>query len=73
MKIKVSVNLLLAKEQEEKMIYCPVCKTRTNPNKAKIKIHYKGELCYPCCPLCQAEFERNPEKYVGNAKGRKRR
>jgi YHS domain-containing protein len=55
------------------MLYCPVCKTRTNPNKAKIKIHHKGELYYPCCPFCQAEFERNPEKYVGNAKGRKRR
>ncbi|MGB7062788.1 MAG: YHS domain-containing protein [Candidatus Zixiibacteriota bacterium] len=55
------------------MLYCPVCKTRTNPNKAKIKVHYKGELYYPCCPFCQAEFERNPEKYVGNAKGGKRR
>jgi len=55
------------------MLYCPVCKTRTNPNKAKIKIHYKGEVYYPCCPLCQAEFERNPEKYMGNAKSRRRR
>jgi YHS domain-containing protein len=57
----------------EKMIYCPVCQSRTNPNKAKIKVHYKGELYYPCCPLCQARFEKEPEKYAGKAetKGRK--
>jgi YHS domain-containing protein len=62
-----------AKHRRREMIYCPVCKTKTNPNKAKIKVHYKGELYYPCCPLCQAEFERNPEKYVDNARSRKRK
>jgi YHS domain-containing protein len=55
------------------MLYCPVCKSRTNPNKAKIKIHYNGEIYYPCCPLCQAEFEKKPDQYVGQEKRKGRK
>ena len=42
----------------------PVCGRRVNRNKAHIIIEFKG--CeYPlCCPVCQAEFERDPEMYV---------
>jgi hypothetical protein len=25
---------------------------------------YKGKKVYFCCPGCQPEFEKNPEKYV---------
>ena len=35
-----------------------------NPNRAHVKITYKGETYYLCCPLCQAAFEEKPEKYV---------
>jgi YHS domain-containing protein len=37
-----------------------------NRNKAYVTIKYKGEAHYLCCPLCQAEFEKNPEKYIAN-------
>ncbi|MFQ6093478.1 MAG: YHS domain-containing protein [bacterium] len=46
------------------MLRCAVCKQRTNQNKAHISIWYEGETYYLCCPLCQAEFEREPEKYI---------
>jgi YHS domain-containing protein len=55
----------------EEMLFCPVCKSRTNPNKAQIKIHYQENIYYPCCPLCQSEFERNPDKYTGQENKRK--
>ncbi len=42
----------------------PVCGKRVNRNKAHIVIEYKGGEYLLCCPLCQAEFERNPEKYL---------
>ncbi|NOY57678.1 MAG: YHS domain-containing protein [Calditrichaeota bacterium] len=35
-----------------------------NPNKAHVVIHYEGVDYYLCCPLCQKEFERNPDKYL---------
>lgn len=50
--------------EEMTMHYDPVCKRRMNPNKAYVKIHYEGEIYYLCCPLCQAEFEKDPKKYV---------
>ncbi|MFQ6093481.1 MAG: YHS domain-containing protein [bacterium] len=43
---------------------------RVNRNKAYISIEYKGETFYLCCPLCQGEFEKNPEKYIKSAKGK---
>jgi YHS domain-containing protein len=42
----------------------PVCGKRLNINKAHIVIEFEGEEYYLCCPLCQKEFERNPQKYV---------
>jgi len=42
----------------------PVCGKRLNRNKAHIKVEYQGEEYLLCCPLCQAEFERNPKKYA---------
>ncbi len=42
----------------------PVCGKRMNKNKAHVIIEYEGKEYLICCPLCQAEFERNPKKYV---------
>jgi YHS domain-containing protein len=42
----------------------PVCKRKMNRNKAYVTIQYNGETYYLCCPLCQAEFEKDPEKYL---------
>lgn len=42
----------------------PVCGKRVNRNKAHVVITYKGREYPLCCPVCQAEFERFPEKHV---------
>ena len=42
----------------------PVCGQRVNRNKAHILIEYQGREYLLCCPMCQAAFEREPEKYL---------
>ena len=42
----------------------PVCGKRVNRNRAHIVIEYKGREYLLCCPVCQAEFEKDPEKYL---------
>ena len=42
----------------------PVCGKRINRNKAHIVLEYQGKEYPLCCPVCQAEFEREPEKYL---------
>ena len=42
----------------------PVCGKRINRNKAHVTIEYQGREYLLCCPVCQAEFERDPEKYL---------
>jgi YHS domain-containing protein len=51
----------------------PVCGKRITRNGAHIVIEYGGETYYLCCPQCQAEFERQPQRYVrGAARGAQR-
>ncbi|MFQ6112796.1 MAG: YHS domain-containing protein [bacterium] len=50
----------------------PVCGKRINRNKAHITIEYKGQNYFLCCPLCQAEFEKRPGKYVNKGMNRSR-
>lgn len=45
------------------MLRDPVCGKKINPNKAYVQIEYKNEMYYLCCPLCQSEFEKEPDKY----------
>lgn len=42
----------------------PVCGKKMNPNKSYVKIKYGKETYYLCCPLCQSEFEKDPQKYI---------
>ena len=42
----------------------PVCGKRINRNKAHIVLEHEGQKYALCCPVCQAEFERDPEKYL---------
>ncbi len=42
----------------------PVCGKKINRQKAQVQIKHKGYGYFLCCPLCQGEFEQNPEKYV---------
>lgn len=42
----------------------PICGKRINRNKAHITITYKNIDYLLCCPMCQSEFEKNPDKYI---------
>jgi YHS domain-containing protein len=52
---------------------CITCGMRVNLNKAHIKITYKGDSYLACCPLCQSEFEKEPEKHIADARRRTNR
>lgn len=43
---------------------CITCGKRVNRNKAHMTIKLDGDIYLVCCPLCQSEFERNPQKYI---------
>jgi len=43
---------------------CVTCQKPVNRNKAYMTIELEGEIYLACCPLCQSEFEKNPEKYI---------
>ena len=42
----------------------PVCGKKVNANKAYAKVKIGKEIYYLCCPLCQSEFENNPNRYI---------
>ena len=42
----------------------PVCGKRINRNKAHIVVDYKGKQYLLCCPVCQAEFEKDPDRFI---------
>lgn len=42
----------------------PVCGKRINRNKAHMVVEYKGQDYLLCCPVCQSEFEKDPDKYL---------
>lgn len=50
----------------------PVCKMEVDPETAPAKTEYRGKTYYFCAPGCKTEFERNPEKYVGEEKPKRR-
>lgn len=54
----------MKKQARKRPIRDPVCGKRINRNKAHIIIEYKDEDYLLCCPLCQAAFENDPEKYL---------
>jgi Cu+-exporting ATPase len=47
-----------------KVIKCPVSGEVISKDAMTIKTKYKGKTYYFCCEKCQAEFEKNPEKYA---------
>ena len=53
------------------MLKDPVCGKRINRHRAQAGIEHKGWVYYVCCPLCQAEFKRDPERYAQPKMGEK--
>ncbi len=53
-------------KNNNKTLRDPVCGKKINKNKAHAKVKYNKQIYYLCCPLCQAEFESQPMKYIKN-------
>ena len=53
------------------MLVDPVCGKRIKRQRAHIAIDYRGTTYYLCCPHCQADFERTPEKFARTQFGEK--
>ncbi len=43
----------------------PVCGMQINESEASNKSEYNGETYYFCSTHCKAQFDKEPEKYVG--------
>ncbi len=53
------------------MLLDPVCGKRIKRQRAHIAIDYDGVTYYLCCPRCQADFERDPQKFARPELGEK--
>lgn len=57
-----AVNKAEAKVVEKKaQVNCPIMGTPINK---KIYVDYKGKRIYFCCPVCPAEFKKNPDAII---------
>lgn len=45
----------------------PVCGMEVDPAQAAATFEYQGETYYFCAPGCKMAFEKEPEKYLGQA------
>jgi Cu(I)/Ag(I) efflux system membrane fusion protein len=45
-------------------VICPVTKNKFKVDKETKAIDYKGQTYYFCCPGCDTEFIKEPEKYI---------
>ena len=43
----------------------PVCGMDVDEKNAQAQSEYKGKTYYFCSPGCKRDFDKNPEKYVG--------
>ena len=44
--------------------YCPVTGDSFTVHKQTPVVQYKGERYYMCCPGCDTEFQKDPERYI---------
>jgi Cu+-exporting ATPase len=45
----------------------PVCGMEVDPAQAFGTVEYQGQTYYFCAPGCKMAFEKEPEKYLGQA------
>jgi YHS domain-containing protein len=65
----LSLNSTLAAQEEktectDKVFKCAGCSTPIAKDAAKFKVEYKGKTYYFASEKCQAEFQKDPEKFA---------
>ena len=53
------------------MSRCITCRKPVNRNKAHMAIELDGHIYLACCPMCQSEFEKNPQKYIDKSESKR--
>ena len=48
------------------MVKDPVCGMEVDPQNAAGKSEYQGQTYYFCSKGCKAQFDKDPEKFVGS-------
>jgi Cu+-exporting ATPase len=43
----------------------PVCGMDVDPSQAAGQSEYKGQTYYFCAPGCKKQFDKDPERYIG--------
>ena len=56
-----------AKNAPVPLVKDPVCGMEINPAEAAGKSEYQGQTYYFCSPGCKKAFDKEPQKYVGQA------
>ena len=46
----------------------PVCGMMVDPKNCAGQSEYKGKTYYFCAPGCKSDFDKDPEKYLNQAK-----
>lgn len=54
------------------MVVDPVCGMEVDPNTAPGMSEYQGETYYFCSLGCKLDFDKDPERYIGNVQPDKR-
>ena len=62
--ITFAAGSLLAAEAKPQTL-CPVMGGKIDK---KVFVDYQGQRIYFCCPACDAEFKKDPEKYMKKLK-----
>ena len=52
---------------------CITCGKSVNRNKAHMSIELNGTVYLTCCPTCQSEFEKNPQRYISLSESKRAR
>jgi YHS domain-containing protein len=63
-KITSKVDLGAQMKKIKSVLRDPVCGQKINKNKAHFRTTYRNRVYYLCCPLCQASFEKDPNRYI---------
>jgi len=58
---KAEENATAMADEATEQTTCPVMK---GPINTEYYTEYKGKKVYFCCPGCEEEFAKNPEKYI---------
>ena len=65
MQLKAKPSMMSSHEKPGQELVQKLCPVMGGAINKDVFIEYKGKKVYFCCPGCDAEFKKDPEKYIG--------